>query len=46
MSITRHQIREVAFQALFAVNSNPDTDVMTVVDNLLSEVRQPSALAS
>lgn len=39
MSITRHQIREVAFQALFAVNSNPDTDVMTVVDNLLEEKR-------
>lgn len=37
MSITRHQIREVAFQVLFAVNSNPDTDVMTVVDNLLEE---------
>ncbi len=37
MSITRHQIREVALQALFAVNSNPDTDIMTVVDNLLEE---------
>lgn len=37
MSITRHQIREVAFQTLFAVNSNPDTDIMAVVDNLLEE---------
>ena len=37
MSITRHQIREVALQALFAVNSNPDTDIMAVVDNLLEE---------
>ena len=39
MSITRHQIREVAFQALFSLNSTPDTDVMTVVDNLLEEKR-------
>lgn len=37
MSITRHQIREVAFQTLFAVNSNPDTDAMTVADSLLEE---------
>lgn len=37
MSITRHQIREIAFQALFAANSNPDTNVMIVVDNLLEE---------
>ena len=37
MSVTRHQIREMAFQILFALNSNPDTDVQTIVDSLLSE---------
>ncbi|WP_290034148.1 transcription antitermination factor NusB [Ligilactobacillus cholophilus] len=37
MSITRHQIRELAFQTLFAVNSNPDADKQFVVDSLLEE---------
>ncbi|MEJ6400562.1 transcription antitermination factor NusB [Nicoliella lavandulae] len=26
MSLTRHQIRELAFQTLFAINANKDTD--------------------
>lgn len=37
MSITRHQIREIAFQTLFAINSNSDTDANVVIDSLLEE---------
>lgn len=37
MKLTRHQIREIALQALFAVSSNSDIDGMTVVDQLLKE---------
>lgn len=37
MKLTRHQIREVALQSLFAVNGNPDVDGMTIVSHLLEE---------
>lgn len=37
MKLTRHQIREIALQSLFAVSSNADTDGETIVDHLLKE---------
>ncbi|MGX5377120.1 transcription antitermination factor NusB [Ligilactobacillus sp. LYQ135] len=49
MSITRHQVREIAFQTLFAINSNPDANVQTVIDSLLEErhvTKQPEYLAT
>ena len=49
MSITRHQVREIAFQTLFAINSNPDANVQTVIDSLLGEkhvTKQPEYLAT
>lgn len=37
MSVTRHQIREIAFQVLFAINSNPEVEVSTVEKAVLEE---------
>ncbi|WP_057896235.1 transcription antitermination factor NusB [Liquorilactobacillus oeni] len=34
MSITRHSIRHVAFQILFALESNPDTDINALYEQL------------
>ena len=37
MSLTRHKIREIAFQTLFALNSNIDADPVEVEKQVLSE---------
>lgn len=37
MSLTRHKIREIAFQTLFALNSNIDADPIEVEKQVLSE---------
>ncbi|WP_373841488.1 transcription antitermination factor NusB [Limosilactobacillus sp.] len=34
MSLNRHQIREEAFQALFALQTNPDTDLTTIYQSI------------
>lgn len=34
-ALTRHQIRERAFQALFAINANPDANHETLYEQLL-----------
>lgn len=36
MSLTRHEIREKAFQALFALNANPDADENQLFQQLLN----------
>ena len=36
MSLTRHEIREKAFQALFALNANPDADENQLLQQLLN----------
>ena len=36
MSLTRHEIREKAFQALFALNSNPEADENQLYQQLLN----------
>ena len=36
MSLTRHEIREKAFQALFALNTNPDADENQLFQQLLN----------
>ncbi|SEM39716.1 NusB antitermination factor [Ligilactobacillus sp. WC1T17] len=37
MSMSRHEVRKVAFQTLFALNSNPDANPTDVYEALLGE---------
>ncbi|ETY74521.1 transcription antitermination factor NusB [Lactiplantibacillus fabifermentans] len=51
MSLTRHEIREKAFQALFALNANPEADENELYQQLLNpdetaEVEIPSYLST
>ncbi|MFC6181977.1 transcription antitermination factor NusB [Lactiplantibacillus daowaiensis] len=51
MSLTRHEIREKAFQALFALNANPDADENQLFQQLLNpdndvELEIPSYLST
>ncbi|AVK60276.1 transcription antitermination factor NusB [Lactobacillus sp. CBA3605] len=51
MSLTRHEIREKAFQALFALNANPDADENQLYQQLLNpegtvELEIPSYLST
>ncbi|MFD1419455.1 transcription antitermination factor NusB [Lactiplantibacillus songbeiensis] len=51
MSLTRHEIREKAFQALFALNSNPEADENQLYQQLLNpdetdELEIPSYLST
>ncbi|VDG19820.1 transcription antitermination factor NusB [Lactiplantibacillus mudanjiangensis] len=51
MSLTRHEIREKAFQALFALNANPDADEDQLFQQLLNpddnaEIEIPSYLST
>ncbi|CAM3102786.1 transcription antitermination factor NusB [Lactiplantibacillus plajomi] len=51
MSLTRHEIREKAFQALFALNANPEADENQLFEQLLNpdenaEVELPAYLST
>lgn len=51
MSLTRHEIREKAFQALFALNANPDADENQLFQQLLNpeetaEIEIPAYLST
>jgi N utilization substance protein B len=51
LSLTRHEIREKAFQALFALNSNPEADENQLYQQLLNpdetdELEIPSYLST
>ncbi|WP_047999577.1 transcription antitermination factor NusB [Lactiplantibacillus herbarum] len=51
MSLTRHEVREKAFQALFALNANPDADENQLFQQLLdpeetAEVEIPPYLST
>lgn len=51
MSLTRHETREKAFQALFALNANPDADENQLFQQLLNpdeteEVEIPAYLST
>lgn len=38
MSLNRHQIRKIAFQTLFALNSNPEADATEIYQDLIAEI--------
>jgi len=51
VSLTRHEVREKAFQALFALNANPDADENQLFQQLLdpdetAEVEIPAYLST
>ena len=38
MTINRHEVRVLAFQALFALSSNPEADIRAVCDELVAQL--------
>lgn len=43
MAVTRHKIRELAFQTLFAIAANPDVDQINLMHSLLA-INEDAAL--
>ena len=44
MSLNRHQIRKIAFQTLFALNSNPEADAREIYQDLISEISSEATI--
>ncbi|CAH0417243.1 transcription antitermination factor NusB [Periweissella fabaria] len=44
MTISRHQIREKAFQTLFALAGNPEADLDTLYDDVLEDIEPKPAV--